>query len=169
MTDPAPQRLVAVDVGGTFTDLVMYDGPHNRLVMAKVPSTPPNFYSGVVDAMTKVQPDLSAIHMFLHGTTMHLNAYLERKGARTALLTTSGFGDVYEMRRGNRVLMYDLHFQYPAPLVPRDLVYEVAERMSASGNSHPFARFGESFGAHHRPTQGAERASGRNLLPAQLP
>ena len=60
---------------------MMFDGPLKRLVMTKVPSTPPNFLFGVIDAMTKVQPDLSAIYMFLHGTTMHLNAYLERKGA----------------------------------------------------------------------------------------
>ena len=129
----SPQRLVAVDVGGTFTDLVMYDGPADRLLMAKVPSTPPDFFAGVVAAIGRVLPDLAAMDMFLHGTTMHLNAYLERKGARTALLTTAGFGDIYEMRRGNRVLMYDLHFQYPAALVPRELIFEVPQRMAASG------------------------------------
>ena len=124
---------VGIDVGGTFTDLAVYDAASRRFATVKVPSTPPAFWPSVVDGLAQagVAPDRHTT--VLHGTTVHLNAFLERKGARAALVTTRGFRDVYEMRRGNRPQPYDLHFSYPAPLVRRADTYEVDERTLASG------------------------------------
>lgn len=124
---------VAVDVGGTFTDLVAVDHRSGELRVAKVPSTPPDFYAGVVAAMAKITEDFSQIELFVHGTTAHLNAFLERKGAPCALVTTRGFGDVYEMRRGARAAAYDLHFRYPSTLIPRRDVFEVSGRIDGKG------------------------------------
>lgn len=125
--------FVGIDVGGTFTDLVLYDPGANTLKTEKVPSTPPDFWPSVVSALEAAGVDKSRPVTILHGTTVHLNAFLERKGARTALLTTAGFRDVYEMRRGNRPQPYDLHFRYPEPLVPRKHIFEIAERTLADG------------------------------------
>jgi N-methylhydantoinase A len=127
------QYQVAVDVGGTFTDLVAFDIKGRAVRLAKVPSTPPDFYSGVVSAIEQITPDFSDVELFVHGTTAHLNAFLERKGARCALLTTRGFADIYEMRRGARPEAYDLHFRYPDPLVPRRNIFEVDERLDGAG------------------------------------
>ncbi|MGH9335337.1 MAG: hydantoinase/oxoprolinase N-terminal domain-containing protein, partial [Vicinamibacteria bacterium] len=101
---------IAIDIGGTFTDLVLdREGEGQRL--AKVPSTPPDYSRGVVDALSRVLEDFREMSILVHGTTAQLNAFLERKGARTALLTTRGFGDVYAMGRGSRDRMYDLHYR----------------------------------------------------------
>ena len=125
---------VGVDIGGTFTDLVAIDAKRNELLLAKSPSTPSDFSVGVIDVLNEVSEDFDRIQIFIHGTTAPLNAFLERKGARTALLTTKGFGDVYVIRRGNRVRMYDLQYCNPEPLVPRSLTYEIEERLDAKGN-----------------------------------
>jgi len=125
---------IGIDIGGTFTDLVAIDTERNELLLAKSPSTPPDFSLGVIDVLKEVSKDFGEIRLFIHGTTAPLNAFLERKGARTALLTTSGFGDVYVIRRGNRVRMYDLQYSNPEPLVPRSLTFEIEERMDARGN-----------------------------------
>ena len=124
---------VGIDVGGTFTDLVMLDPISNESWISKVASSPPHYSRGVLDALARVTDDLGSLKLFLHGTTVHLNAFLERKGERAALVTTRGFGDAYAMRRGNRTRPYDLHFRYPEPLIPRDRIFEVGERMSAAG------------------------------------
>ncbi len=132
MSESGSKCRVAIDIGGTFTDLVLYrDG--EGLALTKVPSTPPDYSRGVVDALSRQLDDLEEMSLLVHGTTAQLNAFLERKGVRTALLTTRGFGDVYAMGRGSRDRMYDLHYRNPEPLVPRRLVYEVDERMSATG------------------------------------
>ncbi len=128
------QVFVGIDVGGTFTDLVMFDAGTGQMTTVKVPSSPPDFYPSVIEALKEAGVDEARSACILHGTTVHLNAFLERKGAKTALVTTSGFGDVYEMRRGNRPQPYNIHFQYPAPLVPRKHVFEVEERMLANGD-----------------------------------
>ncbi|MDA5194140.1 hydantoinase/oxoprolinase family protein [Govanella unica] len=126
--------FVGIDVGGTFTDLVLFDPAAKALKTVKVPSTPPEFFPSVVAALESAGVAKNQPATILHGTTVHLNAFLERKGAKTALLTTRGFRDVYEMRRGNRQQPYDMHFRYPAPLVPRKHIYEVSERMAADGS-----------------------------------
>ncbi len=125
---------IGIDVGGTFTDLVMFDPAQKTLKTVKVASTPPDFWPSVIAALENAGLEKDRPATIMHGTTVHLNAFLERKGARTALVTTKGFGDVYEMRRGNRPQPYDMHFRYPAPLVARHHVYEVDERIGADGS-----------------------------------
>ena len=122
---------LGVDVGGTFTDLVaLVEG---GLITAKVPTTPRNQAQGVVAALDIVQPDVEAVASFAHGSTVATNALLERRGARTALVTTEGFRDVIEIGRQNRPALYDLTRDRPPPLVPRELRFTVRERMSPEG------------------------------------
>ncbi|EZP72773.1 N-methylhydantoinase A/acetone carboxylase, beta subunit [Sphingomonas paucimobilis] len=128
------KAYVGIDVGGTFTDLAMFDSASRQFSTVKVPSSPPLFWPSVIDALDKAGIDSERDATILHGTTVHLNAFLERKGARMALVTTCGFRDVYEMRRGNRPTPYDMHFRYPKPLVARRDIFEVAERVAADGS-----------------------------------
>lgn len=122
---------LGVDVGGTFTDLVWDDG--ERLTVAKVPSTPADQAGGVLSGIDRLGVDVSALERFVHGTTVATNAVLERRGARTVLVTTEGFRDLLEIGRQNRPMLYDLFADRPAPIVPRGLVVEVPERVSAAG------------------------------------
>jgi N-methylhydantoinase A len=111
----APKAL-AVDVGGTFTDLVGWDG--ERLAAGKVPSTPDDQSTGVIAGAEELA---TGADRFLHGTTVATNALLERKGAATALVTTEGFADVIEIGRQDRPSLYDSFVDRPEPLVPRSL------------------------------------------------
>src|SRR5262245_37812509 len=127
---------VGVDVGGTFTDLVV-TGPGGAVHAAKLPSTPGDFSLGVADGIRDVL-GRHAIHPALvrdvvHGTTVATNAILEGTGARTGLLTTAGFRDVLELRRLRMPRLYDMTWAKPAPLVPRRLRLEVPERVDVSG------------------------------------
>ena len=128
-----PRAYVGIDVGGTFTDLAMFDEATQVFSTVKVPSSPPLFWPSVIAALDKAGIGADTATTVLHGTTVHLNAFLERKGARMALVTTKGFRDVYEMRRGNRPTPYDMHFRYPDPLVQRRDIFEVSERTMADG------------------------------------
>ncbi|HEX5880566.1 MAG TPA: hydantoinase/oxoprolinase family protein [Actinomycetota bacterium] len=129
---------LGVDVGGTFTDLVaLVDG---RLLTAKVPTTPRNQARGVVSALERVRDTVAAAASFAHGSTVATNALLERRGARTALITTAGFRDVVEIGRQNRPALYDLTRDRPAPLVPRELRFTVRERMDKDGVLVPLDR-----------------------------
>ena len=120
---------VGVDVGGTFTDLVaVVDG---ELVTAKVPSVRGAEASGIAAALRAA--DLTAVDVLAHGTTVATNALLERRGARTALVTTEGFRDVLEIGRQARASLYDLAARHPAPLVPRELRFTVRERVGPDG------------------------------------
>jgi N-methylhydantoinase A len=122
---------VGVDVGGTFTDLVaIVDG---RLVTAKVPSVAGDEARGVAAALAAAGIDENAVDVLAHGTTVATNALLERRGARTALVTTEGFRDVIEIGRQNRASLYDLTVHRPPPLVPRELRFTVRERMGPEG------------------------------------
>jgi N-methylhydantoinase A len=122
---------IGVDIGGTFTDLVGYrDG---GLVLSKTLTTPANPALGVAKALELSGTTLSQLDEFLHGSTIAINTVLERKGSKTALLTTLGFRDVYEIGRGNRPDAFDMNFQRPEPLVPRHLRFEVRERLNAQG------------------------------------
>jgi N-methylhydantoinase A len=122
---------LGVDVGGTFTDLVaIWDG---RLVTAKVPSTPRDQSVGVLAAVDGSGVEAAAVQVFCHGTTVATNALLERRGARTALVTTDGFRDVLEIGRQNRPSLYDLARDRPPPLVPRELRFTLRERMGPAG------------------------------------
>lgn len=126
--------VVGVDIGGTFTDVVALDRESGQVQVSKVPSTPRDLSAGVLAALGGVVPSLSDASFFVHGTTVGLNAFLERRGARVALITTVGFRDVYELGRGNRPDMYNLHYHKPRRLVRRRDVFEVHERIRHDGS-----------------------------------
>jgi N-methylhydantoinase A len=124
---------VAVDIGGTFTDLVAYDHDTHRVVYAKSPTTYGNFVEGIVDCFGKVKLDPAQANFVNHGTTLVINALIQRKGAKAALVTTTGFRDVLEIARGNRPDPFDLHYRRDDPLIPRPLRFEVNERIGSDG------------------------------------
>ena len=125
-----PVFRVGVDVGGTFTDLVVLSA--KGLTVTKVPSTPDAPERAIWDAYDKA--GLPAVpEVLVHGTTVATNALLERKGARVALVTTAGFEDLLELRRQDRASLYDLSRHHPPPLVSRDHVVGVRERMGPAG------------------------------------
>jgi N-methylhydantoinase A len=132
MSDAA--RL-GVDVGGTFTDLVALS--EGNLITAKVPSTPQDQSEGVMRAIETSDVEPAAVLALAHGMTVATNALLERRGARTALVTTEGFRDVLEIARQNRPALYDLTQDRPPPLVPRGLRFMVDERMGPEGEISP--------------------------------
>lgn len=123
---------IAVDIGGTFTDLVAVDDD-GRVFRSKSLTTPDDLARGIGDCLKGAAIGVAGANFFVHGSTVTINAVLERKGARTGLITTKGFRDVYEIGRGNRPEGYNLFFKRPVPLVPRDLRLEVDERLYASG------------------------------------
>ena len=118
---------VGVDTGGTFTDLVAQRG--GETLIAKVPSTPPDFQEGVIAAVVEAGIPFEEIDVLCHGTTVATNALITRTGAPTALLTTAGFRDVLELRRHNREELYDIAWEMPDPLVERPQRHEVRERL----------------------------------------
>jgi N-methylhydantoinase A len=122
---------VAVDIGGTFTDLVYLDEASGTVGLAKVSTTPERFEQGVLDALAAAE--LDGVAFLAHGTTVIINALTERRGAVTALLTTRGFRDVLEIQRANRPDLYNLLYEKPRPFVPRRLRLEVTERVSYKG------------------------------------
>ena len=125
---------IAIDTGGTFTDVLMWDSQTSAFTTLKVPSTPAHpeeaFLQGVRDL--PVTPD--AIAFLGHGTTVAINTLVQRKGAKTGLITTAGFRDVLEIQRTNRPDMYNLFYRKPTPLVLRNLRLEVTERIMADGS-----------------------------------
>ena len=129
------RHRLAADIGGTFTDIVL-DSPAGRRT-AKVPTTPRAPESGVFEALDRVLVQSAIapgdIGVFIHGTTLATNALIERKGARTAFLTTRGFRDILEMGFEKRFEQYDIFMDKPDPLVPRPLRREVEERVSVRG------------------------------------
>ncbi len=132
MTPARESKLVGVDVGGTFTDLVLV-APGGLVEIAKVPTTPDNQALGVLRALEAVNADLATIATINHGTTTTTNALLERKIARTGLITTQGFRDVLELGRRTRPQPYGMLGQFE-PLIPRERRLEVPERISADGD-----------------------------------
>ena len=126
---------VGVDVGGTFTDLIAY-GDGGILHSAKVPSLPGEQWRGVLDALASLGVAPESISAFVHGTTIATNALIERKGARTGLVTTGGFRDLLEIGKGRRLVggLFDPEWRRPAPLVPRDRRLELSERIAADGS-----------------------------------
>jgi N-methylhydantoinase A len=126
---------VGVDIGGTFTDIAIESGRERW--SAKVPTTHAAPEQGVLDALARGLAEaggtLADVDLLVHGTTLATNALIERKGARTALLTTRGFRDVLEMGNEGRFDQYDLRLVKPTPLVPRRLRFEAIERLRADG------------------------------------
>ena len=125
-------QIVGCDVGGTFTDLILFDPASGTVRLAKVPSTPDNQAFGVLAALTAAGADLPRTDLIVHGTTTTTNAVLERKLARTGLITTQGFRDVLELGRRTRPQAYGMTGAF-VPIIPRDLRLEVPERMDVQG------------------------------------
>jgi N-methylhydantoinase A len=124
---------IGVDVGGTFTDFVLYDAESGETRTAKVPSTPEDQSVGILEGLRKLGVPLGEVAGIAHGTTVATNALIERDGAKTAFLTTEGFRDTLEIRRTNRQELYDAHWVPPSPLVPRRNRLEVRERLRWDG------------------------------------
>ena len=127
---------IGVDIGGTFTDLIYYDDNSTGISVVKVPTTVPHPDEGCINAISHAvsKDKIPSVLYFLHGTTVGLNALLERRGAVVGLLTTSGFRDVLELRRGDRDEIYNLFWKPPIPLVPRRLRLNVDERIMSTGD-----------------------------------
>jgi N-methylhydantoinase A len=125
---------VAVDIGGTFTDVVVFDEANSSLPLAKALSTPAELARGVLEGLTKAAVRFEEASSLIHGSTIVVNAIIERQGAKTALVTTRGFRDVYEIGRINRPESFNPRFRKHRPLVPRENIFEVTERMLADGS-----------------------------------
>jgi N-methylhydantoinase A len=129
---------LGVDIGGTFTDLVVIDETTGAARVGKILTTPKDpahaVEQGIASLLEESRTPAGSVRAVVHGTTLATNALIERKGARTALLTTEGFRDALEIRHEGRYDMYDLFIDPPAPLVPRHLRREVRERLLADGS-----------------------------------
>jgi N-methylhydantoinase A len=128
--------LLAVDIGGTFTDLMGFDPRTQTFFQAKSLTTPSDLAQGIIDCIHKSGLTIGSAEDLIHGTTQAINTLIERKGAKTALFVTRGTRDVYTIGRGNRPESYNLMFHRHRTLVPRSLTFEVNERVLASGNVH---------------------------------
>jgi N-methylhydantoinase A len=124
--------VIGVDVGGTFTDIFVYDQIAHTVQTTKIPSTRGDQSRGFAEGIARIVPDFSEIATVVHGTTVGTNALLERKGARTGIITTRGFRDILEMRRRDRPTTWGLWGQYQ-PVISREDRVEVSERVLADG------------------------------------
>lgn len=132
MSSEQSRFVIGVDIGGTFTDVFFLDEVSGRCEVAKVPSTLGDQSQGFVEGIKQKVTDFAEVATVVHGTTVGTNALLERKGAKTGIITTHGFRDVLEMRRRDRPNTWGLWGQFE-PVVPRDMRVEVAERTLADG------------------------------------
>ena len=132
-------HILSVDIGGTFTDFSLLDLSTGQVSVNKVLTDPDNpeqaLMQGASELLQSARVDFSQLRMVVHSTTLATNAIIERKGAKTALITTEGFRDILEMGREQIYDMYDLKAQYPPPLVPRYLRRGVSERISRDGQT----------------------------------
>ena len=126
---------IGLDIGGTFTDLIVFDEETGELQQAKSSTTPKDLTIGILNCLKKSRFAMKECRNFVHGTTVAINTVIEGKGARTALVTTRGTRDVYRIGRGNRPESYNLFFERPAPLVSRHMTFEAPERLLASGET----------------------------------
>lgn len=137
MSSPSSFR-VGVDIGGTFTDLLIFDDATGAFSVGKTLTTPVDpslaVETGLHELLTQAKLDAAQVKTLVHGTTLVTNAIIERKGAATALLTTAGFRDVVEIGREQRYELYDLMLEHPKPLVPRYLRFDVPQRTYADGS-----------------------------------
>lgn len=125
---------LAVDIGGTFTDLAAYRTDTGEVIFTKSSTTPSELTDAIFTCIQKLSIPVDSVALFIHGSTIGINTIIERKGPSTGLLTTKGFRDNYEMGRRNRPDIYDLLFHRPRPLVARNHRYEASERLDASGS-----------------------------------
>ncbi len=159
--------FVAVDIGGTFTDLIGFDDAAQSFVQAKSLTTPHELTQGVIDCIRQSGLSADAIDELIHGSTIAINTLIERKGAKTGLVVTRGTRDVYIIGRGNRPESYNLFFHRHRPLVSRRLTREVDERVTSDGEVYQRLRKCERRRGLPR-AQGRGRRGGRGLLPARL-
>src|SRR3954454_18191323 len=142
MRKPKPQRATtdranirpAADIGAPFTDIAVFDERSGALTFGKALSTPQRLVEGINAGVAKAGSDYRSAGLFLHGSTVAINTVLERTGAKTALLITEGFRDVYEIGRINRPDAYNLFFRKHVPLVERALRFEIKERVFSDGD-----------------------------------
>lgn len=106
---------LAADIGGTFTDLISFDNQLKKYKTTKVLTTPENLSNAVFTGANDLISDFKEVDFFVHGTTVGLNALLERKGAKVALIVTEGFKDIYEIGRANRPEIYNIQYRQPLP------------------------------------------------------
>src|SRR3954469_12062611 len=128
--------FVAVDIGGTFTDLIGFDDEAQAFVQAKSLTTPSELTQGVINCIRESGLNAGKIDELIHGSTTAINTLIERKGAKTGLIVTRGTRDVYAIGRGNRPESYNLFFHRHRPLVSRSLTREVRGRLLGSGDVH---------------------------------
>lgn len=133
----SPSLLCGVDIGGTFTDVVLLDLAANVILTEKLLTTPHDPSEAVTHCLRNIAARLSKARRssvrFVHATTLVTNALIERTGARTALITTKGFGDILDFRRENRYDIFDMEIEFPQALVPPDLRWQLDERLDADG------------------------------------
>jgi N-methylhydantoinase A len=134
----AETYAIGVDIGGTFTDIVAYGGRSGQVAAAKVLTDYEDLARGVMSGIERILADNgippAQVMRVVHGTTLVTNSLIERRTARTALVVTRGFGDVLEMGRESRYDIYDIEIELPPPVVPRELVFEITERLDHRGN-----------------------------------
>ncbi len=150
---------IGIDVGGTFTDLALNIPGEDRQLLHKLPSTPDEPARAIIDGIAAILAehglDAGNVVRLSHGTTVGTNALIQRQTGRVAVVTTEGFRDLLEIGRQTRPKVYDIHMDNPAPLVPRELRLEVAERMRADGTVHvpldedEVARIGRQLAQEH--------------------
>src|SRR5207244_7135756 len=139
MEDPSKNARIGVDIGGTFTDLVVFDDATGSFAVGKTLTTPLDPSQAVEtlvrEALEREGVAIESVQQLIHGTTLVTNAIIERTGSHTALLATQGFRDSIEIRRENRYELYDLMLEMPQPLVPRYLRFGVLQRTWADGTT----------------------------------
>ena len=126
---------VSADIGGTFTDIVVENQKDETISTIKVLSTPDNPANAVFDGLNS-NLNIKDVNFIVHGTTVGLNAFLERKGSRVLLIMTKGISDTYTIARGDRKELYNVQYSKPGTLVPRKDVVEVDERIMWNGSIH---------------------------------
>ena len=135
--------MVAIDIGGTFTDLTGFDEKSGAFMQAKSLTTPQNLVQGIIDCIRKSGVVPGDVNELIHGSTIAINTLIERKGARTGLIVTNGTRDAYLIGRGNRMEAYNVFFNRHQPLLPRHRIREVGGRMLADGSEYePFDEAG---------------------------
>ena len=125
--------IIAADTGGTFTDLAAFDSDSGRVIYTKSLTDYDDLVEGLMRCVTKADVDLSRAQTVKFGTTLVINTYVQRNGARTALVTTRGFRDVLELGRGNRPVPFDFRYARDESLIERDRRFGLAERMAFNG------------------------------------
>ncbi|MDF3043451.1 MAG: N-methylhydantoinase, partial [Thermomicrobiales bacterium] len=142
-------RRAGVDIGGTFTDLIVVDDTTGAFVVGKTLTTPDDpshaIETGLAETLATAKADMASLGQIIHGTTLVTNALIERKGAPTALLATEGFRDSLEIGREHRYDLYDLQLEMPRPLVPRYLRFGVPGRTLADGSTLPGHDLDEAY------------------------